>query len=73
MPLPNLTLRTATEHHDLMRLVNMRLRDDPGFVQVLGNLVEDASRTAFMPTEEIERRFRHLEEHVKALEAKVLG
>lgn len=69
--LPNLTLRTATEHHDLMRRVNMRLRDDPGFVQVLGNLVGDTSRTAFMPSEEIEARFRRLEEHVKALEARV--
>ncbi|WP_187430530.1 hypothetical protein ROLI_036590 [Roseobacter fucihabitans] len=71
MALPNLTLRTATQHHDLMRRVNMRLRDDPGFVQVLGNLVGDKSRTSYMPSEEIEARFRHLEEHVKALEERV--
>ncbi|MDW4497303.1 hypothetical protein R5H30_04865 [Sulfitobacter sp. D35] len=68
MPLPNLTMRTAEDHHELMRRVNQRLRDDPAFVQVLSELVDDPRRTDFIPREEIESRFDNLEESVRHIQ-----
>ncbi|XDA99151.1 hypothetical protein AB1M95_04375 [Sulfitobacter sp. LCG007] len=68
MALPNLTMRTATEHHDLLRRVNQRLRDDVGFAQVLSDLVNDPGRTDFIPRDELENRFDSIEEAVKHIQ-----
>ncbi len=67
-PTKQINLRAHSDHHDLLRTVNDRLKGDPAFEGLLRTMIEDRTATEFMPARDVRAEFHKLHRRLEDLE-----